>query len=111
MLVLLKKLSTQKIAIALGVAVAAPLIADYIRKQIKKKEEAAKPKVEANTDHSFVAWTGDDKFFEIEGDTKLNGYNSLHLLPLSSKERMKGYPTFKKYTPFNVSPTKRIKIA
>jgi hypothetical protein len=107
---LLQKITARKIGIALLVGVSAPLIAEYIKKQIKKREDAKKPKVEANTDHSFSSWTGDDNFFELEGDTTVNGSKSMHLLPLSSKERMKGYPVFKKYSKFNVSPAKRIKV-
>lgn len=108
---LFKKMTARKIGIALLVGVSAPLIAEYIKKQIKKREEAKKPKVEANTDHSFSSWTGDDNFFEIDGDSKIDhSHSSMYLVPLSSKERMKGYPVFKKYSKFNVSPAKRLKV-
>lgn len=108
---LFKKMTARKIGVALLVGVSAPLIAEYIKKQIKKREEAKKPKVEANTDHSFVAWTGDDNFFETKEDKFVNhSHSSMYLVPLSSKERMKGYPVFKKYSKFNVSPAKRIKV-
>ena len=107
---LFKKMTARKIGIALLVGVSAPLIAEYIKKQIKKREEAKKPKVEANTDHSFVAWTGDNNFFEVDGDTKIDKSPSIYLVPLSSKERMKKYPVFKKYSKFDVSPAKRLKV-
>lgn len=108
---LFKKMTARKIGVALLVGVSAPLIAEYIKKQIKKREEAKKPKVEANTDHSFSSWTGDDNFLERKEDKFVNhSHSSMYLVPLSSKERMKGYPVFKKYSKFNVSPAKRIKV-
>lgn len=107
---LFEKATAKKIGIALLIGVSAPLIAEFIKKQMKKREEAKKPKVEANTDHSFVAWTGDNNFFEIDGDTKIDRTPSLYLVPLSSKERMKKYPVFRKYRKFDVSPAKRLKV-
>lgn len=97
-------------AIGLTVAIVAPLIVEYIRKQIKKKEAAKKPAVEANTDHSFSSWVGDDDFFEIEGDRNVESNRHMSLVPLTSKSRIRNYPQFKKYKPFNVTPAKKIKI-
>lgn len=108
---LLDSKSKKGLFLGILVGVAAPLIAEYIKKQIKKYEDAKKPKVDSNTDHSFSSWTGDDKFFECGHDHFVNDANShTHLLPLSSKERMKNYPVFKKYSRFNVSPAKKLKI-
>jgi|688.fasta_scaffold11311_17 hypothetical protein len=98
------------LATGLAVAIVAPLIVEYIRKQIKKKEAAKQPSIEANTDHSFSSWVGDDNFFEIEGDTNVRTNPFMSLVPLTSKERMKKYPQFVKYKPFSVTPSKKIKI-
>ena len=107
---LFQKATAKKIGIALLIGVSAPLIAEYIKKLMKKREEAKKPKVEANTDHGFSSWTGDNNFFEIDGDTRIDQTPSLYLVPLSSKERMKNYPVYKKYSKFTVSPAKKLKI-
>lgn len=104
-----KKL-TKTIITGLAVGIAAPLIVEYIKKRIKKAEAAKAPKIESNTDHSFSQWVGDDKMFELEGDTSVNGNPHMSLVPLTSKERMKNYPVFKKYTPFTITPTKKYKI-
>jgi hypothetical protein len=53
---------------------------------------------------------GDDNFFEIEGDDNVSTNTHLHLADLTSRERMKNYPTFKKYSKFDVSPAKKIKL-
>jgi hypothetical protein len=92
------------------VGITAPLIVDHIRKRRKQKEATAQPRVEANTDHLFVQWTGDDNFFEIEGDTNVRTNPFMTLVPLTSKERMSKYPKFVKYKPFNVTPAKKIKF-
>lgn len=94
----------------LAVAIVAPLIVEHIRKQLKKKEAAKKPYIEANTDHGFSSWVGDDNFFEIEGDRNVATNPHMSLVPLTSRERMMRYPEFKKYQPFNVTPAKKIKI-
>ena len=94
----------------LTVGVAAPLVVEYIKKRIKKAEAAKALKIEANTDHGFNSWVGDDNFFEIEGDNNVTTNPHLHLANLTSRERMKNYPTFKKYSKFDVSPAKKIKL-
>lgn len=109
-LVLMKKVTLKQVAIAITVGVAAPLIAEYFKKRIKKAEQAKEKPIEANTDHSFIQWVGDDNFFELEGDTNIADNPHYRLLPLTSRERMKMYPTFKKYAPFNVTPAKKVKI-
>ena len=48
--------------------------------------------------------------FEIEGDNNVTTNPHLHLADLTSRERMKNYPTFKKYSKFDVSPAKKIKL-
>ena len=98
------------LASGLAVGIAAPLIVEYIKKRIKKSEAAKAPKIEANTDHSFSQWVGDDNFFELEGDTNVNSNPHMSLVPLSSRERMRKYPVFKKYSKFSVTPAKKIKI-
>lgn len=98
------------LATGLTVAIIAPLIVEHIRKRIKKSEMAKKPSVEANTDHSFVSWVGDNNFFEIEGDQFVQNNPYTSILPLTSKERMMNYPKFVKYRPFSVTPAKKIKI-
>lgn len=107
-LVLMKKVTAKQIAIAILVGVSAPLIAEFIKKRIKKAEQAKEKPIEANTDHSFKSWVGDDNFFEIEGDTNISDNPHYRLLPLTSKERMMSFPHFKKYSPFNVSPAKKL---
>lgn len=98
---------TQKgIIVGLLVAIAAPLIVDEIRKYRNKK----KSNVDANTDHSFVNWVGDDDFFEIEGDRSVQTNPFMSLTPLTSKENMLNFPKFKKYKPFVVTPSKKIKF-
>lgn len=98
------------LATGLAVAIVAPLIVEYIRKRIKQKEAAQQPAVEANTDHSFSYWVGDDNFFETDGDQFLENNPFSSLVPLTSKERMKNYPKFIKYKPFSVTPAKKIKF-
>ena len=100
----MNKAAIKILVTGLTVGVAAPLIVEYIKKRIKKAEAAKAPRVEANTDHGFSQWVGDDNFFELEGDTSVNTN------PLTSKRRMRQYPTFKKYSPFSVTPAKKIKI-
>jgi hypothetical protein len=98
---------TQKaVIIGLSVAIVAPLIVDEIRK-FRNKGKLSTP---ANTDHSFVNWVGDDDFFEIEGDRTVNGNPHMSLTPLTSKDAMLNFPKFKKYKPFVVSPSKKIKF-
>ena len=101
---------TKTIITGLAVGIAAPLIVEYIKKRIKKAEAAKKPNIEANTDHSFSQWVGDDNFFELEGDNNVKNNPHMSLVPLTSKERMKNYPVFKKYSKFSVTPAKKIKI-
>lgn len=98
------------LATGLLIGITAPLIVEYVRKRIKKKESEQKPQIEANTDHGFVAWVGDDNFFELEGDTNVSTNPHMSLVPLTSKERMKKYPQFVKYKPFVVSPSKKIRF-
>jgi hypothetical protein len=102
------KATITKFLIGFAAGVAAPLVVDAIKEYRKKQKAASQPQVPSNTDHSFVAWTGDDNFFEIEGDRNVATNPHMRLVPLSSKENMLNYPKFKKYTPFNVSPAKRI---
>ena len=104
-----KKIITT-LATGLLIGITAPLIVEYVRKRIKKKESEQQPKVEANTDHGFVNWVGDDNFFELEGDTNVATNPFMSLVPLTSKERMKKYPQYVKYKPFIVSPSKKIKF-
>jgi hypothetical protein len=105
-----KKNKTQLI-LAIIAGVTAPILADYIKKQIKKRQESKKPKVDVNTDHSFKSWTGDESFLDASHDHFVNEKNShMYMVPLSTKERMRDYPTFKKYTPFDVSPPKKLKL-
>ena len=98
------------LATGLLVGIAAPLIVEFIRKEIKKRDARKKPVIESNTDHGFVSWVGDDDFFEVEGDSYVQNSGYMTLLPLTSKERMMNYPQFKKYQPFSVTPAKKIKI-
>lgn len=98
------------IATGLLVGITAPLLVEWVRKRNKKKEEAKQPKVVANTDHGFVAWVGDDNFFELEGDSNVTTNPHMSLVPLTSKERMSKYPQFIKYKPFSVTPTKKIRF-
>jgi hypothetical protein len=107
----LDKKAQKNLLIALIVGVSAPLLADAIKKQIKKKEDSKKPKTDANTDHSFSSWTGDENFLESKYDHFVNQSAKTQLVPLSSRERLKNYPVYKKYTPFDVSPTKKLKIS
>jgi hypothetical protein len=100
----------KRFGIGLLAGVAAPLIVEYIKKQLKKREDASQVQIPANTDHGFVAWVGDDNFFELEGDTSIENNPHMSLVPLTSRERMRNYPTFKKYQPFNVTPAKKIKL-
>jgi len=98
---------TQKaVIIGLSVAIVAPLIVDEIRK-FRNKGKLSTP---ANTDHSFVNWVGDDDFFEIEGDRSVETNAYMSLAPLTSKDAMLNFPKFKKYKPFVVSPSKKIKF-
>ncbi len=98
---------TQKaVLIGLLVAVVAPLIVDEVRKYRNKK----KGDVPTNTDHGFVNWVGDDSFFEIEGERSVNGNPHMSLAPLTSKDAMLNFPKYKKYRPFVVSPSKKIKF-
>ena len=98
---------TQKaVIIGLSVAVIAPLIVDAIRKFTKK----SKGDMPANTDHGFVNWVGDDDFFEIEGDRSVETNQFMSLAPLTSKDAMLNFPKFKKYKPFVISPSKKIKF-
>jgi hypothetical protein len=98
---------TQKaVIIGIVVAVVAPLIVDEIRKYRNKKNSS----VPTNTDHSFVNWVGDDDFFEIEGDRSVQENPYMHLAPLTSKDAMLNFPKYKKYKPFVVTPSKKIKF-
>ena len=98
---------TQKaVIIGIVVAVVAPLIVDEIRKYRNKKSS----NIPTNTDHGFTNWVGDDDFFEIEGDRSVQGNPYTHLTPLTSKEAMLNFPKYKKYKPFVVSPSKKIKF-
>ena len=106
----MNKAAIKILVTGLTVGVAAPLIVEYIKKRIKKAEAAKAPRVEVNTDHGFSQWVGDDNFFELEGDTSVNTNPHMSLVPLTSKRRMRQYPTFKKYSPFSVTPAKKIKI-
>lgn len=106
----MKKETIKTIIGGLAVGIAAPLVVEYIKKRIKKAEKAKEVKIDANTDHSFVAWVGDDGFFEIEGDNNVSTNPFMSLVPLTSKERMRKYPVFKKYSKFNVTPAKKIKV-
>jgi hypothetical protein len=98
---------TQKaVIIGLSVAVIAPLIVDAIRKYTTKR----KGNMPANTDHGFVNWVGDDDFFEIEGDRSVETNPHMSLAPLTSRDAMLNFPKFKKYKPFVVTPSKKIKF-
>jgi hypothetical protein len=100
-----------QLILAIVAGVTAPILADFIKKQIKKRQESKNPKVDVNTDHSFKSWTGDESFLDASHDHFVNEKNShMYIVPLSSKERMRDYPTFKKYSPFNISPSKKIKL-
>ncbi len=98
---------TQKaVIIGIVVAVVAPLIVDEIRKYRNKKNST----IPTNTDHGFTNWVGDNDFFEIEGDQTVQGDPYMHLAPLTSKDSMLNFPKYKKYKPFVVSPSKKIKF-
>ena len=98
---------TQKaVIIGIVVAVVAPLIVDEIRKYRNKGNST----IPTNTDHGFVNWVGDNDFFEIEGDQTVEGNPYMSLAPLRSKEDMLNFPKYKKYKPFVVSPSKKIKF-
>jgi len=98
---------TQKaVIIGIVVAVVAPLIVDEIRKYRNKQNS----NIPTNTDHGFTNWVGDDDFFEIEGDQTVKGNPYMHLAPLTSKDSMLNFPKYKKYKPFVVSPSKKIKF-
>jgi hypothetical protein len=106
----LKPAEIKTLLFGLTIGIVAPLVVEAIKKNIRKAEKSSQPNVEANTDHSFVAWTGDDNFFEIEGVRNVATNPHMRLAPLSSKESFKQYPVFKKYSKFSVSPAKKIKI-
>lgn len=106
----MNKTTLKTIITGLAVGISAPLIVEYIKKRIKKAEKAKEAKIEANTDHSFVAWVGDDGFLEVEGDNNVATNPFMSLVPLTSKERMRNYPVFKKYKKFTVTPAKKIKV-
>jgi hypothetical protein len=106
----MEKSLRKKLIIGLIAGVSAPLIVEAIKKAYKKYEASKEPKIPANTDHGFNSWVGDDNFFEIEGDNNVTTNPHLHLADLTSRERMKNYPTFKKYSKFDVSPAKKIKL-
>jgi len=106
----MNKQTLKTVITGLAVGIAAPLVVEYIKKRIKKAEKAKEVKIDANTDHSFVAWVGDDGFFEIEGDNNVSTNPFMSLVPLTSKERMRNYPVFKKYKKFSVTPAKKVKV-
>jgi hypothetical protein len=106
----MEKALVKTLVTGLVIGIAAPLIVEAIKKRIRKAESAKQPSVEANTDHSFSNWVGDDNFFEIEGDRYVLGNAHMRLAPLTSKENFKQYPVFKKYSKFSVSPAKKIKV-
>lgn len=98
---------TQKaVLIGLSVAIIAPLIVDEIRK-FRNKDKSTTP---ANTDHSFSNWVGDEDFLGSEGDRSVEKNLYMSLAPLTSRDAIINFPEFKKYKPFVVSPSKKIKF-
>jgi hypothetical protein len=98
---------TQKaVIIGVSVAVIAPLIVDAIRKYTNK----SKGNMPANTDHGFVNWVGDEDFLEVEGDRSVETNPYMSLAPLTSRDAIINFPKFKKYKPFVVTPSKKIKF-
>lgn len=92
----------EKLFIALFVGVASALVVDEIRRRRNKQT-----KVPSSTDHNFSNWVGDNQFFEIEGDNSVERNRHMKLADIGRKNMIM-HTT--RYTQFNVSPAKPIRV-